>query len=88
MITKESKAQAMADVQLHKDDVGSPEAQVAVLTARIKEVTSHLKVHKHDLHGRRGLVQMVGQRKRLLKYLQDRNYEAYQKLISKLGLRK
>ena len=88
MITKETKAKVVADVQLHKTDVGSPQAQVAILTQRIKEVTEHLKTNKHDFHGRRGLLQMVGKRKRLLKYLQSKNYEAYTALIAKLGLRK
>ena len=88
MITKETKAKVVGEVQTHKTDVGSPQAQVAILTERIKEVTAHLKLHKHDFHGRRGLLQMVGRRKRLLKYLQETNYEAYQGLIAKLGLRK
>ncbi len=88
MITKENKATVIGSVQVHKTDVGSPQAQVAILTARIKEVTEHLKVNKHDFHGRRGLLQMVGRRKRLLKYLQAKDYEAYQGLIAKLGLRK
>jgi small subunit ribosomal protein S15 len=88
MITKDTKAKVIADVQRHKTDVGSPEAQVAILTQRIKEVTEHLKVNKHDFHGRRGLLQMVGKRKRLLKYLQGQSYEAYTALINKLGLRK
>jgi small subunit ribosomal protein S15 len=88
MITKDNKAKVIGDVQVHKTDVGSPQAQVAILTARIKEVTEHLKANKHDFHGRRGLLQMVGRRKRLLKYLQAKNYEAYQGLIAKLGLRK
>jgi small subunit ribosomal protein S15 len=88
MITKDTKAKVIGDVQTHKTDVGSTEAQVAILTERIKEVTAHLKEHKHDFHGRRGLLQMVGRRKRLLKYLQAKNYEAYQGLIAKLGLRK
>ncbi len=88
MITKETKAKVIESVQTHKTDVGSTETQVAVLTARIKEVTEHLQAHKHDNHGRRGLLQMVGRRKRLLKYLSTKNYEAYQGLIAKLGLRK
>jgi small subunit ribosomal protein S15 len=88
MISKETKAKVVGSVQLHKEDVGSPQAQVAILTERIKEVTAHLKEHKHDFHGRRGLLQMVGRRKRLLKYLQEKDYEAYQGLIAKLGLRK
>jgi small subunit ribosomal protein S15 len=88
MITKDTKAKVVANVQRHKNDVGSPEAQVAILTQRINEVNEHLKANKHDNHGRRGLMQMVGHRKRLLKYLQEKNYEAYQGLIAKLGLRK
>lgn len=88
MITKENKAKVIASTQRHKTDVGSPEAQVAILTERIKEVTVHLQQNKHDFHGRRGLLQMVGRRKRLLKYLQEKNYEAYIALIAQLGLRK
>lgn len=88
MITKDTKAKVIADVQTHKTDVGSPQAQVGILTERIKEITAHLKENKHDFHARRGLLQMVGRRKRLLKYLQEKDYEAYQGLIAKLGLRK
>lgn len=88
MITTEKKAKVIASVQTHKTDVGSPQVQVAVLTERIKEVTEHLKANKHDFHGRRGLLQMVGRRKRLLKHLQEKDYSAYTALIAKLGLRK
>lgn len=88
MITKDNKAKVIASTQRHKTDVGSPEAQVAILTERIKEVTVHLQQNKHDFHGRRGLLQMVGRRKRLLKHLQESNYESYSALIAKLGLRK
>lgn len=88
MITQEVKHQVIAGTQRHKTDVGSPEAQVAVLTHRIKEITEHLKGNKHDNMARRGLLQMVGRRKRLLKYLESKNFEAYQQLIAKLGLRK
>ncbi len=88
MITREDKTKAIASVARHKSDVGSPEAQVSVLTERIKEVTEHLKVHKHDHKARRGLLQMVGQRKRHLKYLENRDFEGYKKLVAKLGLRK
>lgn len=88
MITQEVKNKVIAGTQRHKTDVGSPEAQVAVLTHRIKEVTEHLKANKHDNKARRGLLQMVGRRKRLLKYLESKNFEAYQQLIAKLGLRK
>lgn len=88
MITAEKKAEAIKATQLHKDDAGSAQAQVSVLTARIKEVTEHLKTNKHDNMGRRGLIQMVGRRKRLLKYLERKNFESYQQLVAKLGLRK
>lgn len=88
MITKEEKIKVFSQVQRHKTDVGSPEAQVGVLTTRIKQLTEHLKENKHDNHGRRGLIQMVGKRKKLLAYLQRKNFAAYQALIAKLGLRK
>ncbi len=88
MITKDNKAKVVSSVQRHKTDVGSPEAQTAILTERIKEVTAHLQANKQDFHARRGLLQMVGRRKRLLKYLQSKDYPAYTALIAKLGLRK
>ena len=88
MISKEDKAQAIALTQVSKKDVGSPEAQVSILTARIKEVTEHQKVNKHDFMARRGLIQMVGKRKRLLKYLENKDFESYKALVAKLGLRK
>ena len=83
MITKENKQKAIALTQ-----VGSPQAQVSILTARIKEVTEHLKSNKHDFMARRGLVQMVGRRKRLLKYLERTDFESYKAVVAKLGLRK
>lgn len=88
MITAENKAKAIASVQTHKNDVGSPQAQVSVLTARIKEITEHLKANKHDHMARRGLVQMVGRRKRLLKYLERKDFDAYKATVAALGLRK
>lgn len=88
MITKEDKQKAIALTQVNKNDVGSPQAQVSVLTARIKEVTEHLKANKHDFMARRGLVQMVGRRKRLLKYLERTDFDAYKATVSTLGLRK
>ena len=88
MITKENKEKAIALTQVNKNDVGSPQAQVSVLTARIKEVTEHLKTNKHDFMARRGLVQMVGKRKRLLKYLERTDFDAYKATLEKLGLRK
>ena len=88
MITKEEKAKAIALTQVSNNDVGSPQSQVSVFTARIKEVTEHLKANKHDHMARRGLIQMVGKRKRLLKYLENKDFESYKALVAKLGLRK
>ena len=88
MISKDNKAKAIALTQVSKTDVGSPQAQVSILTARIKEVTEHLKTNKHDHMARRGLIQMVGKRKRLLKYLENTDFEAYKAVLEKLGLRK
>lgn len=72
----------------HASDTGSPEVQVALLTERINHLTEHLKVHKKDHHSRRGLLMMVGKRRRLLRYLQDQDVERYRALIAKLGLRR
>lgn len=88
MITKDNKSQAIALAQVSKSDVGSPQAQVSILTARIKEVTEHLKANKHDHMARRGLIQMVGKRKKLLKYLERKDFESYKAIVQKLGLRK
>ena len=73
---------------LHDSDTGSPEVQVALLTERINHLTEHLRVHKKDHHSRRGLLMMVGKRRRLLGYLRDQNVERYRTLISQLGLRR
>lgn len=88
MITAENKAKAIAAAQTSKQDVGSAQVQVYVLTARILEVTEHLKVHKKDHKARRGLIQMVGRRKRLLGYLENKDFAGYKALITQLGLRK
>lgn len=88
MITKENKAKAISSVQKSKQDVGSAQVQVSILTARIKEITEHLQVHKHDHKARRGLIQMVGKRKKLLSYLEKKDFEGYKALIAQLGLRK
>ena len=88
MISKDNKAKAIALTQVGKDDVGSPQAQVSILTARIKEVIEHLKSNKHDNMARRGLIQMVGKRKRLLKYLENTDFDAYKATLETLGLRK
>ena len=88
MITKEKKAEAIAKTARSKSDVGSPEVQVAILTERIKEVTEHIKNNKHDFMARRGLMQMVGRRKKLLKYLEKTDFDLYKSTVAKLGLRK
>ena len=88
MITKEDKLTAIKSTQLHDGDVGSSSAQVAILTKRIKEITEHMKQNKHDFMARRGLIQMVGRRKKLLKALEQTDYDQYKKVIETLGLRK
>ncbi len=88
MISTEKKTKIVTDLQRDKKDVGSPEVQVGILTERIKELTEHLKTHKHDFMARRGLLQAVGKRKRLLKYLAEQDGQAYIDLVKKLGLRK
>jgi len=88
MITADNKAKALALTQTHKEDVGSPQAQASVLTTRIKEITAHLQTNKHDHMARRGLIQMVGRRKRLLKYLESKDFDGYKAVVAKLGLRK
>jgi small subunit ribosomal protein S15 len=88
MITKEKKTAAIKSTQVHKTDVGSPAAQIAILTARINEITEHLKEHKHDFMARRGLLQMVGRRKKLLRALEKNDFAQYKKVIETLGLRK
>ena len=88
MISTEKKQAAIKDVQVHAKDTGGSSAQVAVLTERIKELTEHLKVNKHDYAARRGLLQMVGKRRRLLKYIAERDSKTYLDLIKKLGIRR
>lgn len=87
-LTAEQKKAILAEYGLHETDTGSPEAQVALLTTRINNLTEHLKFHKHDHHSRRGLLLLVGRRRGLLKYLQDNDVERYRKLIERLGLRR
>jgi len=87
-LQKELKAQIVAENRLHETDTGSPEVQVALLTARINHLTEHLKMHKKDFHTRLGLLKLVGQRRRLLDYLMDRDIESYRQLIGELGLRR
>ena len=87
-ITNEKKAELIREYGQKEGDTGSPEVQVAILTTRILNLTEHLKTHKKDFHSRRGLLIMVGQRRRLLDYLQSRNEARYSDLISRLGLRR
>ena len=88
MLTQEQKFQIIQDNATHEGDTGSPEVQVALLTARIAYLTEHLKNNKKDHHSRRGLLKMVGHRRRLLSYLYDIDVERYRALIAKLNLRK
>ena len=88
MIQKEKKTAIIAEYATHEGDTGSPEVQIAILTARINELTEHLKVHIHDNHSRRGLFKMVGRRRNLLAYLQKKDINRYRALIAELGLRK
>lgn len=88
MIRKEEKTAVIEANKTHENDTGSPEVQVAILTARIQQLTEHLKIHKHDNHSRRGLLKMVGKRRKLLDYLAKKDIERYRALIAKLGLRK
>ena len=86
-LAKEEKVTIFKDYSRHEGDTGSPEVQVAMLTSRINQLTEHLKIHKHDEHSRRGLLKLVGQRLRHLKYLNKKNPEGYKALIERLGLR-
>lgn len=88
MISKEKKAEIIKTYGRTPEDTGSPEVQVAILTARITELTEHLKSNPKDHHSRRGLFKMVGQRRGLLEYLKKNDLEAYRELITKLGIRK
>ena len=88
MITTEMKKEIIAKYGKKPEDTGSPEVQIALLSARITELTEHLKVHKKDHHSRRGLLKMVGQRRGLLDYLKRTDIERYRSIIDKLGLRK
>jgi small subunit ribosomal protein S15 len=84
----EKKQQVIHDYRLHERDSGSPEVQVALLTHRITELTDHFKAHTKDHHGRRGLLKLVGRRRRLLDYLKGQNIERYRSTIERLGIRK
>ena len=87
-VTTADTARIVSEYQRAKGDTGSPEVQVAMLTKRIADLTEHLKVHKHDHHSRRGLLLLVGQRRRLLNYLEKTDIERYRSIVSRLGLRR
>ena len=88
VLTKEAKNDIVSNYRLHDTDTGSPEVQVAILSERISYLTEHLKSHKKDHHSRRGLLKMVGQRRRLLDYLKKAEFNRYKDLIGRLGIRK
>jgi small subunit ribosomal protein S15 len=87
-LVKEQKSQIIQEYRRSDDDTGSPEVQIAVLSKRISDLTEHLKTHKKDHHSRRGLLQLVGRRRRLLDYLRNEDIERYRELIGRLGLRR
>jgi small subunit ribosomal protein S15 len=87
-LTKEAKSELIRKYASHESDTGSPEVQVALLTARINELTEHLREHRKDHHSRRGLLMLVGQRRRLLNYLNRQNVDRYRQLVQELGLRR
>ncbi|MBO6235215.1 MAG: 30S ribosomal protein S15 [Schwartzia sp.] len=88
MLTKEEKTALIKQYAVHEGDTGSPEIQIAVLTSRIAYLTEHLKEHKTDHHSRRGLLKMVGHRRRILAYLRNKDIERYRSILAKLDLRK
>ncbi|SEL95575.1 SSU ribosomal protein S15P [Syntrophus gentianae] len=88
MLSSDQRESIIGNYQLHEKDTGSPEVQIALLSARIEYLTNHFKIHKKDHHSRRGLLKLVGQRRRLLDYLKNKNIERYRQVILRLGLRK
>ncbi|OGO03457.1 MAG: 30S ribosomal protein S15 [Chloroflexi bacterium RBG_13_52_14] len=88
MVENEKKTATVRSFQVHEKDSGSTEVQVALITERINQLAEHLKTHEHDHHSRRGLLKLVGQRRRLLTYLSENDVKRYRQLINKLGLRK
>ncbi|MBC7230221.1 MAG: 30S ribosomal protein S15 [Actinobacteria bacterium] len=87
-LSSERKLEIIEEYRAHEKDTGSAEVQIAILTKRIEDLTEHLKVHKKDHHSRRGLLKMVGKRRRLLNYLKEKDVERYRELIERLGLRR
>lgn len=88
MLDAEKRKEIIAGFKTHEGDTGSPEVQIALLSARIQYLTEHFKTHKKDHHSRRGLLKLVGQRRRLLEYLKNKEVNRYRKIIERLGLRK
>lgn len=86
-LTKERKQELIQEFQRFPGDTGSPEVQIALLTERIRQITEHLKKHRKDVHSRYGLIKLVGKRKRLLRYLKREDFQKYQEVIQKLGIR-
>lgn len=87
-LAKETKQNVIDQYRLHETDTGSPEVQIALLTARINELTTHLQTHKKDYHSRRGMYMMIGRRRRLLNYLRKKDIDRYRQVIERLGLRR
>jgi small subunit ribosomal protein S15 len=87
-LLKEKKTAIIEDFRTHSTDTGSPEVQIAILSERIRYLTEHFKTHKKDHHSRRGLLMLVGRRRRLLDYLKSRDFERYQRVIERLGIRR
>lgn len=86
-LTKEKKQKLVNTFRLHERDTGSPEVQIAILTERINQLTEHLKIHKKDKHSRRGLIKLVNERRRHLRYLAQHHQDRYEKIVASLGLR-
>jgi small subunit ribosomal protein S15 len=87
-LSKDEKQEIIKKFQVHEGDSGSPEVQIALLTERIKQLTGHFQVHKKDYHSRRGLLKLVGQRRRLLDYLKSKRIDKYREVVKELGLRR
>ena len=87
-LSQERKQELIKEFQIHENDTGSPEVQIAILTERITYLNEHLKANKKDHHSRRGLLKMVGQRRALLDYLRDNNFDRYRNIVTRLGLRR
>jgi small subunit ribosomal protein S15 len=88
MLRRQERQEIISTYRIHERDTGSPEVQIALLTERIRRLTQHLQVHRKDHHSRRGLMMMVGRRRRLLRYLEREDPQRYRKIVAQLGLRK